>query len=131
MPRWSDAISSGFGCDKPAAASLAAVAWLLTLHDAASGRVYGAYGGANMGVEIFWLRLVDGVRPSAWDIAGVAVALAATQATLHSSRVGSRSVDPVLIPRRPDSFFEPARTGTTMCALHMPTLESRPLRREL
>ena len=29
----------------PAAASLALFAWLLTLHDAASGRVYAAYGG--------------------------------------------------------------------------------------
>ena len=71
---------------------LAAVAWLLTLHDTLHpGRVYAAYGGANMGVEIFWLRLVDGVRRSAWDIAGVAVALAATQATLHSSRVWIRT----------------------------------------
>lgn len=60
----------------PAAASLAAFAWLLTLHDAASGRVYAAYGGMYIGVAIIWLWAVDGIRPSAWDMAGVAVALA-------------------------------------------------------
>jgi len=60
----------------PAAASLAVFAWLLTLHEAASGRVYAAYGGVYIGVAIVWLWVVDGVRPSAWDVAGVAVALA-------------------------------------------------------
>lgn len=60
----------------PAAASLAAFAWLLTLHDSASGRVYAAYGGVYIGVAILWLWAVDGIRPSAWDVAGVAVALA-------------------------------------------------------
>ena len=60
----------------PAAVSLALFAWLLTLHEAASGRVYAAYGGVYIGVAIFWLWAVDGIRPSTWDIAGVAVALA-------------------------------------------------------
>ena len=60
----------------PAALSLAAFAWLLTLHAAASGRVYAAYGGVYIGVAIVWLWLVDGVRPTAWDIGGVAVTLA-------------------------------------------------------
>lgn len=60
----------------PAAASLAAFAWLLTLHDSASGRVYAAYGGVYIGVAILWLWAVDGIRPSGWDVAGVAVALA-------------------------------------------------------
>ena len=59
----------------PAAASLALFAWLLTLHDAASGRVYAAYGGVYIGAAIVWLWAVDGVRPSAWDVAGVAMAL--------------------------------------------------------
>jgi len=59
----------------PAAASLALFAWLLTLHEAASGRVYAAYGGVYIGVAIAWLWWVDGVRPSAWDVAGVLVAL--------------------------------------------------------
>lgn len=60
----------------PAAVSLAAFAWLLSLHEAASGRVYAAYGGVYIGVALVWLWLVDGVRPSAWDVAGVALALA-------------------------------------------------------
>lgn len=59
----------------PAAASLAVFAWLLTLHEAASGRVYDAYGGVYIGVAILWLWAVDGIRPSAWDVAGVAIAL--------------------------------------------------------
>lgn len=60
----------------PAALSLMAFAWLLTLHEAASGRVYAAYGGVYIGVAILWLWAVDGVRPTAWDIGGVAVTLA-------------------------------------------------------
>ncbi|WP_019446979.1 YnfA family protein [Cupriavidus sp. BIS7] len=60
----------------PGAASLAAFAWLLTLHPDASGRVYAAYGGIYIAVAIVWLWMVDGVRPSPWDIAGVAVAVA-------------------------------------------------------
>lgn len=60
----------------PAAASLALFAWLLTLHPAASGRVYAAYGGVYVGVAIFWLWLVDGIRPTTWDVLGSGVALA-------------------------------------------------------
>lgn len=59
----------------PAAASLALFAWLLTLHDAASGRVYAANGGVYIGAAIAWLWAVDGVRPSVWDATGAAVAL--------------------------------------------------------
>ncbi len=59
----------------PAAASLALFAWLLTLHEAASGRVYAAYGGVYIGAAIVWLWVVDGVRPSVWDATGAAVAL--------------------------------------------------------
>lgn len=60
----------------PAAISLSIFAWLLTLHDAASGRVYAAYGGVYISVAIFWLWGVDGIKPSIWDIAGVIVAMA-------------------------------------------------------
>ncbi|MGX5660636.1 YnfA family protein [Castellaniella ginsengisoli] len=60
----------------PAVASLAAFAWLLTLHDAASGRVYAAYGGVYITTAILWLWAVDGIRPTSWDLAGGAVALA-------------------------------------------------------
>lgn len=59
----------------PAVVSLALFAWLLTLHGAATGRVYAAYGGVYIGAAIAWLWVVDGVRPSAWDVTGAAVAL--------------------------------------------------------
>ncbi|MBI3803551.1 MAG: YnfA family protein [Nitrospirae bacterium] len=59
----------------PAAASLALFAWLLSLHPSAAGRVYAAYGGVYITVAIFWLWLVDGVRPTAWDLAGVTICL--------------------------------------------------------
>jgi len=59
----------------PAIVSLAVFAWLLTLHDAASGRVYAAYGGVYICVAILWLWAVDGIRPSSWDVAGVTIAL--------------------------------------------------------
>jgi small multidrug resistance family-3 protein len=60
----------------PAAFSLALFAWLLTLHEAAAGRVYAAYGGVYISVALAWLWAVDGVRPTAWDLAGVALSLA-------------------------------------------------------
>jgi small multidrug resistance family-3 protein len=59
----------------PAAVSLATFAWLLTLHEAASGRVYAAYGGVYVGVALLWLWRVDDIRPSVWDVLGVAVTL--------------------------------------------------------
>lgn len=59
----------------PAAASLAAFAWLLSLHPTAAGRVYAAYGGVYIAVALGWLWLVDGIRPTHWDVIGVAVAL--------------------------------------------------------
>ncbi|XAH23357.1 YnfA family protein [Xylophilus sp. GW821-FHT01B05] len=59
----------------PAALSLALFAWLLTLHEAAAGRVYAAYGGVYIGVALAWLWAVDGIRPTGWDLAGVALAL--------------------------------------------------------
>ena len=54
---------------------LALFAWLLTLHATAAGRVYAAYGGVYIGVALAWLWAVDGIRPTAWDVAGVLVAL--------------------------------------------------------
>jgi len=59
----------------PGALSLALFAWLLSLHPTAAGRVYAAYGGVYVGTAIFWLWLVDGVRPTSWDIAGVLIVL--------------------------------------------------------
>ncbi|MDR7342386.1 small multidrug resistance family-3 protein [Pantoea alhagi] len=58
----------------PAALSLAMFVWLLTLHPAASGRVYAAYGGVYVVTALLWLRWVDGVRLSYTDWLGAAVA---------------------------------------------------------
>lgn len=38
-------------------------------------RVYAAYGGVYVAVALVWLWLVDGVRPTGWDLLGCAVAL--------------------------------------------------------
>ena len=59
----------------PGAGSLATFAWLLTLHPTAAGRVYAAYGGVYVCVALAWLWLVDGIRPSPWDVLGVALCL--------------------------------------------------------
>ncbi|HHX0692552.1 TPA: YnfA family protein [Yersinia enterocolitica] len=59
----------------PAAASLALFMWLLTLHPAASGRVYAAYGGVYVATALIWLRVVDGVKLSLFDWVGAGVAL--------------------------------------------------------
>ena len=59
----------------PAAVALAVFAWLLTLHPAAAGRTYAAYGGVYVAVAIGWLWVVDGIAPTRWDLAGVAVIL--------------------------------------------------------
>ncbi|WP_286292135.1 YnfA family protein [Vibrio apostichopi] len=59
----------------PAALSLAAFAWLLTLHPTATGRVYAAYGGVYISVALVWLWLVDGEKPTMWDLVGGSIAL--------------------------------------------------------
>ncbi len=59
----------------PAGLSLALFAWLLTLHPAAAGRVYAAYGGVYVAVAIVWLWSVDGIRPTLTDAVGAGVTL--------------------------------------------------------
>lgn len=59
----------------PSALSLGLFVWLLTLHPAASGRVYAAYGGVYVATALVWLRVVDGVRLSPMDLLGACVAL--------------------------------------------------------
>ncbi|AXU95099.1 MAG TPA: YnfA family protein [Erwinia persicina] len=58
----------------PAGFSLMIFVWLLTLHPAASGRVYAAYGGVYVVTALLWLRIVDGVKLSSTDWVGAAVA---------------------------------------------------------
>ena len=59
----------------PAAVSLALFAWLLTLHPAAAGRTYAAYGGMYIVVALIWLRVVEGAALTRWDVGGAAIAL--------------------------------------------------------
>lgn len=60
----------------PAALSLALFSWLLTLHPAASGRIYAAYGGVYVTTAIAWLWIVDGIRPTTGDWVGAGLCLA-------------------------------------------------------
>jgi small multidrug resistance family-3 protein len=59
----------------PAMISLSLFVWLLTLHPAASGRIYAAYGGVYVATALVWLRVVDGERLSLLDWVGAGVAL--------------------------------------------------------
>ena len=54
----------------PTALSLAVFVWLLTLHPAASGRIYAAYGGIYIFTALMWLRYVDQVLLTRWDMLG-------------------------------------------------------------
>ena len=60
----------------PAALSLVVFVWLLTLHPAASGRVYATYGAVYIATALAWLYFVDGVAPTWNDYVGVGLALA-------------------------------------------------------
>jgi len=70
----------------PAAGSLAAFAWLLTLHPTAAGRVYAAYGGVYVMTALFWLWIVEGILPDRWDITGGLVALAGMAIIMFAPR---------------------------------------------
>lgn len=70
----------------PAAASLALFAWLLSLHPAASGRVYAAYGGVYVGVALLWLRFIDDVPLALSDWLGAAVMLLGVLIIVHGWR---------------------------------------------
>jgi small multidrug resistance family-3 protein len=72
----------------PAALSLAAFAWLLTLHPQAAGRVYAAYGGVYVGVALFWLWAVDSIRPTLTDLVGVAVCVLGMLIIMFGPRPG-------------------------------------------
>ena len=59
----------------PAAVSLSLFAWLLTLHPTAAGRTYAAYGGMYIAIALLWLRYVDSVHLTRWDVLGAVIAL--------------------------------------------------------
>ncbi|MDK1683165.1 YnfA family protein [Acinetobacter terrestris] len=54
----------------PTVLSLAVFVWLLSLHPAASGRIYAAYGGIYIFSALMWLRYVDQVILTRWDLLG-------------------------------------------------------------
>ncbi len=62
----------------PAALSLAIFVWLLTLHPAASGRVYAAYGGVYIATALAWLQFVEGIKLSTYDWLGAGIILIGT-----------------------------------------------------
>ncbi len=70
----------------PAALSLALFVWLLTLHPAAAGRVYAAYGGVYVAAAILWLWAIDGIRPTVWDLTGASVAIIGMAIILFAPR---------------------------------------------
>ena len=60
----------------PGMVSLAIFAWVLALSEAeAAGRTFAAYGGVYVVTALLWLRVVDGVKLSAFDWVGAGVAL--------------------------------------------------------
>ena len=59
----------------PAAVSLGAFAWLLTLHPTAAGRAYASYGGVYVVTALLWLALVERQTPDRWDLIGGAVTI--------------------------------------------------------
>ncbi len=70
----------------PAAISLAAFSWLLTLHPEAAGRVYAAYGGVYITVALAWLWRVDDIRPTLWDVTGVVISLIGMSVIMFAPR---------------------------------------------
>ncbi|WP_111891212.1 YnfA family protein [Acinetobacter sp. MB5] len=59
----------------PTAISLMIFVWLLTLHPAASGKIYAAYGGVYIFTALLWLRFVDQAVLTRWDILGGIIVL--------------------------------------------------------
>lgn len=72
----------------PAAASLVLFVGLLSLHPTAAGRVYAAYGGVYVCVAVLWLWLVQAIRPTVWDVAGVTICFIGMLIIMLGARYG-------------------------------------------
>lgn len=70
----------------PAALSLAAFAWLLSLHPGAVGSTYGAHGGVYVSVALVWLWQIDRQKSDGWDLVGVAITLIGTSIMAFAPR---------------------------------------------
>lgn len=67
--------------------SLATFAWALTrVQSTFAGRTFAAYGGVYVLGALAWLVLLDGARPTRWDLAGVALCVAGTLVILAGAR---------------------------------------------
>ncbi|OCG02865.1 YnfA family protein [Gilliamella sp. wkB112] len=70
-----------------AALCLMLFAWLLTLHPEASGRIYATYGGIYVVVSLIWLKLVDHVKLSTFDLIGAITILLGTLVIILGWRI--------------------------------------------
>jgi small multidrug resistance family-3 protein len=70
----------------PGAASLAAFAWLLSLHPTSAGRTYAAYGGVYITTAMLWLWLAERQIPTRWDLVGAALCVAGSATIVLGSR---------------------------------------------
>ena len=70
----------------PAALSLCAFVWLLTLHPTAASRTYAAYGGVFIVLSILWGWRVDGVVPDRFDLIGGLIALVGVAVIMYWPR---------------------------------------------
>ena len=76
----------------PGVVSLALFAYLLTLVDSGhAGRAYAAYGGVYIVASLVWLWLVEGARPSMYDLAGSALCVLGAVVILLGARAAQVS----------------------------------------
>jgi len=59
----------------PAAMSLIAFVWLLTLHPFAAGKIYAAYGGVYVATALIWMLIIERVAPDKWDLVGASISV--------------------------------------------------------
>lgn len=72
----------------PAMASLAIFAYLLTRIDVGfAGRTYAAYGGIYIAASLGWLWLVEGMKPTGWDLGGAALTVAGAVVILTGAQM--------------------------------------------
>ena len=70
----------------PGTICLIVFASVLTKVEASNaGRAYAAYGGIYILSSLFWLWLVEGVKPDKWDLLGVTICLSGTLVILFGT----------------------------------------------